>query len=54
MEADINAKNRFLNTPIHVAILKDNLDIVKLLIYNNANVTGKNIFGLTSFRDWEN
>ena len=38
MEIDINALGEFEQTPLHLAVIKGNLDIIKLLINHGADL----------------
>lgn len=48
--ADINARNLDLNTPLHVALIFKNFEIVDLLIKNGANEQAINIHGLSPWQ----
>lgn len=40
--ADVNCRNKWGSTPLHIASLMNEPDIVKLLIENNADITIRN------------
>jgi len=44
---DVDAKNKWNNTPLHEAVLRDNIAIAKLLINSGANVNAKTKYGNT-------
>ncbi|MCF6366168.1 MAG: ankyrin repeat domain-containing protein [Bacteroidales bacterium] len=46
--ADINAKNKNGNTLLHLAVNYNNLDLAKLLCFNNANINIENNKGETA------
>lgn len=44
---DINTRNHLLKTPLHLAVIENNLDIVKHLLNKGADVNAVDIFGDT-------
>ncbi len=42
--ANVNAKDIFYNTPLHLSVFNANVKIVKTLLKHNANVNARNIF----------
>jgi len=45
--ADVNAKNKYNETPLHFAVyVKENKEIVKLLIDKGVDVNAKNKYNL--------
>ena len=47
-KADINARNILMRTPLHIATMLENFEIVKVLLDRNANVMFKDKNGLTA------
>jgi ankyrin repeat protein len=45
--ANVNARNRYGETPLHLAIMHSTKDMVELLLANRADVNAKDIFGNT-------
>ena len=39
--ADVNARDRFGNTPLHEAVRRENPDVVFVLIHSGANVNAR-------------
>lgn len=48
--ADINAKNRYGVTPLHLAVQKGNYKLVEELVYNGANIRAKDNGGETPYK----
>ena len=48
--ADINARNLDLNTPLHIALIFKNFEVVDILIKNGANEKAINIHGLSPWQ----
>ncbi|WP_265033965.1 ankyrin repeat domain-containing protein [Wolbachia endosymbiont (group A) of Sicus ferrugineus] len=46
--ADVNAKDKDGNTPLHLAAMKGKIDVVKILLEYNADVNTKNNEGRTA------
>ena len=40
--ADVNVQNRYGDTPLHWAVCKGHLDVIKFLLENGADVEAKN------------
>nr|QLH02045.1 pyrexia [Agasicles hygrophila] len=47
-EADINAKDQYGYTPLHIAALNELSQCVEVLLYHGADVTAKSKFGMTA------
>ena len=48
--ADINARSKSANTPLHVAVDTGNIEITELLISQGAEINAKDSHGLTPLR----
>lgn len=46
---NIHERDQYQNTPLHIAADEENLEIVKLLVENGANVNLQNIYGETPY-----
>jgi len=49
LKADINKTDSELNSCIHLAVQKDYLNIVKLLLEYDPNLDLKNVYGMTPY-----
>jgi ankyrin repeat protein len=46
---DINTQDEYGNTPLHIATLVDDFDIVKILVEHGADINSENIHGDTPY-----
>lgn len=49
MGLDVNGRDSFKQTPLHIAAITQRIGMAQVLIDNNADVDARNIFGQTAF-----
>jgi ankyrin repeat protein len=57
MKADIDIPGEFEQTPLHLAVIKDNVELIKLFVSNGADITlvdEKNLTALDYAKDENN